>query len=98
MSDYQLINNIEEGQYEFHIEGQIAKAVYKESGENIITITHVSVPPALEGKGIGSQLVKQVLNDIEKQELKVIPICPFVDFYIQRHPEWNKILAKEEKK
>lgn len=98
MSDYQLINNTEEGQYEFHIEGQIAKAVYKESGENIITITHVSVPSALEGKGIGSQLVKKVLNDIEKQGLKVIPICPFVDIYMQRHPEWNKILAKEEKK
>lgn len=65
---------------------------YPENGE--IYLTHTEVPPALEGKGIASQLVLKVLQDIEHKNLKLVPLCPFVAGYIQKHPEWKKLIMR----
>ena len=48
----------------------------------------------LEGKGVGAQLVKQALEDIEDKGLVLVPQCPFVAGYIARHPEWMRIVMK----
>jgi predicted GNAT family acetyltransferase len=48
----------------------------------------------LEGQGVASALVKDVLEDIERKELTLIPMCPFVASYIKRHPDWKKLVLK----
>ncbi len=91
--DYPLINNVAQKQYEFHIGDYLPKIEYIKTNEKIF-LTHTEVPVALEGKGVGSQLVRKVLEDIEKQGLTLIPLCPFVAAYIKRHPEWRKLVLK----
>ncbi len=88
-----LIKNEVNNQYEFHIEKFIAKIEYIRKG-NRIYLTHTEVPKELEGQGIASDLVKKVLTDIQQKELKVVPLCPFVDKYIKRHPEWEFLIYK----
>lgn len=92
MEDYELIHNKEKSRYEFQIEGLIADADYRKI-DDVMVITHVGVPYPLEGKGIASQLVEKMLQDIKRQNLKVKPVCPFVVAYIKRHPEWQEIVA-----
>lgn len=92
MKDYELIHNEEKSRYEFHIDGLMADADYKRIND-VLVITHVGVPYPLEGKGIASQLVQKVLEDIKKQGLRVRPVCPFAAAYIHRHPEWKEIVA-----
>ena len=94
MSDYQLINNKEKKRYEFQIDEHIAVIEYIKSAKSEIFLTHTRVPSELEGKGIGSSLVLKVLQDIEKQGLHVVPLCPFVAAYIKRHPEWKKLVSE----
>lgn len=89
-----LIKNEAGHQYEFNIDGFIAKIEYIRTG-NKIYLTHTEVPGELEGQGIASDLVKKVLADIQQKELKVVPLCPFVDKYIKRHPEWEFLVFKE---
>ncbi len=89
-----LINNETNHQYEFNIDGFIAKIEYIRTG-NKIYLTHTEVPGELEGQGIASDLVKKVLADIQQKELKVVPLCPFIDKYVKRHPEWNFIVFKD---
>jgi hypothetical protein len=60
-----------------------------------IFLTHTEVPAALEGKGIGSIIVKLALEEVERRGLKLIPLCPFVGKYITKHPEWKRILAED---
>lgn len=86
--DNELINNEANRQYEFHIAGFVAKIEYIRS-DNKIYLTHTEVPGELEGQGIASDLVKKVLTDIQQKELKVVPLCPFIDKFIKRHPEWE---------
>ncbi|HRX10201.1 MAG TPA: GNAT family N-acetyltransferase [Draconibacterium sp.] len=92
--DYRLIDNKENNQYEIHVNGFIPKIQYRKSG-NKIFLTHTEVPADLAGKGIGSSLVKMVLEDIKQKELKLVPICPFVSAYVKRHAEWSNLIPKE---
>lgn len=92
-TNYQLIENEAAKQYEFHVDGFTPRMEYiKVKGK--IFLTHTEVPGELEGKGIGSALVKQVLKEIEKLDLVLVPLCPFVATYIKRYPEWKKLVLK----
>lgn len=89
-----LINNEANHQYEFQVGELVLKIEYIKSG-NKIWLTHTEVPLELEGQGIASDLVKKVLADIQQKELKVVPLCPFIDKYIKRHPEWDFLVFKD---
>ena len=44
------------------------------------------------GQGIGSQLVRGLLEIARTQGLKVVAKCPFVAGYIAKHPEYADLL------
>lgn len=92
--DYELIDNKERRQYEFHIEKHTPRIEYIKSSNGEIYLTHTEVPPALNGRGIGSLLVEKSLKDIEDQGLRLVPLCPFVAAYIHKHPEWKRIVLR----
>ncbi|CAK7005057.1 MAG: hypothetical protein PARBA_00197 [Parabacteroides sp.] len=94
MEEYELIDNAERGQYEFHIGKYTPLIEYIKSKNGEIYLTHTEVPPQLEGQGIGAQLVKKVLDDIDRQALRLVPMCPFVAGYIQKHPEWKRLIMR----
>ncbi len=91
MSD--IVNNAEAKRYELSVESKLAKIEYIATLDKIY-LTHTEVPKELEGKGIASKLVKFALEDIEKKDLTLIPLCPFVAMYIKKHPEWKKLVMK----
>lgn len=84
-------NNPAKYRYELEVEGHIAASYYLLSGD-VITFTHTEVPKELEGKGIGSRLVKGALDQVRASGLKVVPQCPFVKGYIGKHPEYADLL------
>ena len=92
--EYELIDNEERRQYEFHIEKYTPRIEYIKSTNGEIYLTHTEVPSALNGRGIGSQLVEKSLKDIERQGLRLVPLCPFVAAYIHKHPEWKRIALR----
>ena len=93
MKELQLVDNTEAKQYEFHVDGIIAKIEYIRAKNNIY-LTHTEVPKQLEGKGVGSKLVEEVLKDIEKKDLMLIPLCPFVALFLKNNPSWKKLVLK----
>lgn len=92
--DYELIDNVENHRYEIRVEGNIAKIEYIKSNNGDIYLIHTEVPAILGGKGIGSQLAEKVLTDIERQGLRLVPICPFVAGYIHKYPDWRRIVMR----
>jgi len=95
MHNYELINDTEKSQYEFQIGKHVAKIEYTINDQKEILLTHTEVPAALEGKGVGTQLVEAVLTDIEHNGLQLVPLCPFVIRYIEKHPEWRRLVVKK---
>lgn len=86
-----VYNNIERQRYEVYIEGTVAFMEYRD-GEDVRYYTHTEVPPAYEGYGIASQMAKIILEDAEQEHLSIIPLCPFLRGYIERHPEYKSLI------
>ena len=80
-------DNIERQRFELDADGHVAFSNYSRTG-NVLTIHHTEVPKELEGHGVGSTLIRGVLDIARAQGLKVVPICPFAKAYIERHPEY----------
>jgi len=84
--------NIDDNRFELDINGAVAAAYY-DLAPGIITFTHTEVPAELNGRGIGSQLIKGALDAVRAQGLKVVATCPFVRAYIEKHAEYSDLLA-----
>ena len=85
-------DNRAEHEFEMAVDGERAIAAYQREGDTIV-FTHTVVPPAIEGRGVGSKLVRAALDAARDQHLTVVPQCPFVAAYIERHPEYRDLVA-----
>jgi predicted GNAT family acetyltransferase len=78
--------------YELSVDDAVAFVAY-ETGEGRLILTHTEVPKELAGRGIGSALARGVLDDLRAGGVKVIPRCPFIAGFIERHPEYRGLIA-----
>ncbi len=81
-----VTHNEAEGQFEIAMEEQSAFLQYRRTGD-IMRLIHTEVPESERGHGLGNQLVRAALDYAHFNQLKVVPICPFVKAYLQKHPE-----------
>jgi uncharacterized protein len=58
-----------------------------------VVFHHTGVPPAYRGQGLAGRLVEAGLQWAREQGLKVVPACSYVQLYLQRHPEWQHLVA-----
>ncbi len=60
----------------------------------LVTVLHTEIDTAFEGRGLGSELVRRMLDDIRSRDARVVAICPFVRAFLQRHPEYSDLVWK----
>ena len=58
------------------IDKEIGECIYEVDG-NKWYITHTFVNPDFGGRGIAKQLVLRVVEEANKRDIKVIPICSY---------------------
>lgn len=88
-----VVENREKNRFEIDLGDAIAIADYIERN-GVIIFTHTEVPIAYEGKGVGSLLVQSALDRAREKGLRVHPLCPFFRSWIDRHPEYNDLVAR----
>jgi len=86
-------DNEEKNRFELQSGNIIAFVDYIINKKGTIYLTHTEVPKEAEGQGFAKELLENVFQEIEERELELVPICPFVKAYMQRKPEWKKLLA-----
>jgi predicted GNAT family acetyltransferase len=90
--DYAIRDNLEKTRFEADLgDGSFGVAEYKLIHGKIV-FTHTAVPPAHEGQGIGTSLIRFALKFARERGLKVIPLCPFFADYIKKHAEEQDLL------
>ena len=86
-----VVMNEATGRFERYLDGETAFTEYV-IHNGAIVLPHTVVPPAFEGKGVGSALAKAALGYAREHGLKVKPLCPFIARYITTHPEWQDLV------
>ena len=66
-------------------------AEYLPAGESVI-IAHTEIDERHEGEGLGSELVRGMLDRIRASGKTVIPTCAFTAAYIHRHQEYVDLI------
>lgn len=84
-------DNPSRNRFELQTAAGLAIANYRRD-DRTITIMHTEVPRAVEGRGVGSALVKGMLDEIRREGRKVVPLCSFVRAYINRHPDYHDLV------
>ena len=78
--------------FELEAGGVTAFLNYRLAG-NVITLMHTETPVQARGRGIASQLVAGVLDEVRRRGLKIVPRCRFVAAYLAKHPEFRDLVA-----
>ena len=73
---------------------RLGLAAYERRGD-VVLFTHTEVDSDEEHSGLGSTLVRAALDDVRRQGGTVVPLCSFVRGWIERHPEYQDLVAAE---
>ncbi len=67
---------------------------------SIIAYTHTRVEPRFEGEGegVGSALARAAMDDARSRGRTVVPICPFLGGWLEKHPEYASIVVRSTKR
>ena len=89
-----VTDNADERRFEAYVDGELAGfAEYRLRGEDVIVFTHTEVDDTFEGRGVGSVLARRALDAVrEAGERRVVPQCPFIKAWIDRHPDYRALL------
>lgn len=88
----EVIERPEAGRFELDFPGGQAFAIYRSDGDRIV-VTHTEVPPAFNGRGIGSQLAEGIFRIARASGRRVVPRCAFVAAWARRYPDYGDVLA-----
>lgn len=84
----------EHSRFEVALGDELAYLEYRRDG-NRIALMHTDVPPAFEGRGVGSRLARAAMDHARQARLRVLVFCPFVRAWVQRHPEYADLVVRD---
>lgn len=85
--DEKVVRNTGEHRWELRLDDQVVAAAYFERHPDHLTVTRSEVRSDLEGQGLGSILVRGLLEDVRAEGASIDVDCPFVREYLRRHPD-----------
>jgi predicted GNAT family acetyltransferase/glutaredoxin len=93
-ADAEVVDVPERSRYELRLDGRLIGLAAYRRRDGRIAFTHTEVDESCEGRGCGSRLAAAALDDARRQGLEVVPLCPFVARYVERHPEYQELVRR----
>ena len=72
----------------------LATMTFSKAGDHLLIIDHTEVSDALRGKNVGKQLVATAVEHARKNNLKILPLCPFAKSVFERVKEYQDVLDR----
>ena len=93
MPDPVVRDNPGKRRYEALVDDLVAGHVFYQERDGALVLIHTEVAPEFEGRGIAGRLAAAALDDVRSRGLKIVPRCPFIRSYVERHPEYADLVA-----
>lgn len=87
-ADIEVIDQSERARYEIRVAGRVAGVAMYRREPGRVVFTHTIVKPEFEGQGLGGRLARHVLDDAVARGERIVPECPFIRAYLERHPAY----------
>lgn len=71
---------------------RIAEMVYVMAGPKKMIIEHTEVDESLRGQGVGAKLLEALVDFVRKEEINVIPLCPFASATFKKRADLQDVL------
>lgn len=88
----EVVDNPEEGRFVLRQDGHEAELTYRARGGRLVLV-HTGVPEELGGRGVGGRLVRAAIERAAREQLTVVPVCPFAADWLRRHPDVASTLS-----
>ena len=85
----------ERGRYHLLVDGAEAGELDYRMHEGRRVFVHTGVRDEYEGQGLAGELAKRVLDDARAEGLKIVPQCPYVRGYLERHEDYADLVDEE---
>jgi uncharacterized protein len=85
----------EAGRLEILVGGRRAGYAAYRRRPGAIALTHTEIEPEFEGRGLGGELAREALRRARVEGVGVLPFCPFVRSYIERHPAELELVPEQ---
>jgi predicted GNAT family acetyltransferase len=79
--------------FEILVDDALAGFTAYQPRDDVLVLTHTQVDASFQGKGIGEALVRGTLDEIRRRGGRIVPHCPFVASFIDRHPDYANLVA-----
>jgi predicted GNAT family acetyltransferase len=80
--------------FEITADGELAGFTQYRRRPGLIAFVHTEIDPRYEGRGLASALIREALDASRDEGLAVLPFCPFVNAYIEKHPEYAELVPE----
>jgi uncharacterized protein len=94
-NDPRVVDTPEAGRVEVLVDGDVAGFAEYRRTESAVAFTHTVIDAAFEGRGLGSVLARGALDATRDAGSPMLPFCPFIRGYIQRHPAYLDLLPDD---
>ncbi len=71
-----------------------AYLAYTEQPEKVLQLTHTFVSDDLRGQGIAGRLAKHVMEYVLANNLKVVPVCPYIIKWLENKAEYKDLIVE----
>ena len=92
-TDATVVDSFEQSRYEILLGGELAGVLHYRRHGGTVELAHTEIDQAFEGRGLAGRLASAALEDARGRATPVLVTCPFVTSYLERHPEYNDLLA-----
>jgi predicted GNAT family acetyltransferase len=90
-----VVDNPEASRFEVLVDGEVAGFAEYRRADGAVAFTHTVIDQAFEGRGLGSVLARGALDNTREAGSAVLPFCPFIRGYIQRHPAYLDLVPDD---
>ncbi|WP_280234238.1 GNAT family N-acetyltransferase [Nocardia cyriacigeorgica] len=85
-----VVHNDGENRYEVWYDDDLAGFTeYEERGDETVFV-HTEIGAAFGGKGLGTVLARQAVEDVIARGRVIRPVCPFIKAYLDKHSEYDE--------
>lgn len=82
-----ILNKQNEGEIQLFSEDRKAGKMDISISGSLLTVYHTEVDEAYNGKGFAKILLDRLVGYARENNMKIVPLCPYVHAQFKRHPE-----------